>query len=76
MAIGGFRGSDPILTVEQFAERGERGEVYFYTAMQDKAEFPVQEGIRQWVKEHCPPVTLNNKGIYIWGPCEARPVKG
>ena len=72
MTLGGFRGSDPILTVEQFAERVERGEVRFYTAMQDKAEFPVQEGIRQWVKEHCPPVSLNNKGIYIWGPCEAR----
>jgi 4-amino-4-deoxy-L-arabinose transferase-like glycosyltransferase len=71
MAIGGFRGNDPILTVEQFAEHVERGEVRFYTAMQDEAEFPIQEGIRQWVKEHCPPVSLDDTGIFIWGPCEA-----
>ena len=70
MALGGFRGSDPILTVEQFAERVARGEVRFYAAMQDKAEFPVQEGIRQWVKEHCPPVGLDKQSILIWGPCE------
>jgi 4-amino-4-deoxy-L-arabinose transferase-like glycosyltransferase len=72
MAIGGFRGNDPILTVEQFAERVARGEVRFYAAMQDKAEFPVQEGIRRWVKEHCPPVSLDDTAIFIWGPCQAR----
>jgi len=72
MALGGFRGRDPILTVEQFAERVARGEVRFYTAMEDKAEFPVQEGVRHWVKEHCPPVRLDDTAIFIWGPCEAR----
>ncbi len=71
MALGGFRGSDPILTVEQFAALVARGEVRFYTAMQDAAEFPVQKDIRQWVKVHCPQVMGDEGGIFIWGPCDA-----
>lgn len=69
MALGGFRGSDPILTVEQFAALVARGEVRFYAAMEDAAEFPVQEEIRQWVKAHCP--KASERGIIIWGPCNA-----
>lgn len=69
MALGGFRGNDPILTVEQFADLVARGEVRYYSAIKDEAEYPIQEGIRQWVKAHCPLVL--SEGIYIWGPCQA-----
>jgi len=70
MALGGYRGSDPILTVDEFAERVARGGVRFYVSMKEEAEYPIQEGIRRWVKEHCPRAPLEVKGIYIWGPCE------
>ncbi|MBN1536517.1 MAG: glycosyltransferase family 39 protein [Anaerolineales bacterium] len=70
LALGGYRGSDPILTVEQFAELVAHGEVRYYTALADKADYPVQEDIRNWVKAHCPPVTIDDKGILIWGPCK------
>jgi 4-amino-4-deoxy-L-arabinose transferase-like glycosyltransferase len=69
MALGGFRGSDPILTVEQFADLVARGEVRYYTAIKDEAEYPIQTDIREWVKAHCP--LLLSEGIYIWGPCDA-----
>jgi 4-amino-4-deoxy-L-arabinose transferase-like glycosyltransferase len=68
MALGGFRGSDPILTVEQFAGCVARGQVRFYTAIKDEAEYPIQAGIRQWVKAHCPLVL--DEGVYIWGLCQ------
>jgi 4-amino-4-deoxy-L-arabinose transferase-like glycosyltransferase len=71
MALGGFRGRDPILTIEQFADLVARGEVRYYMAMKDEAEHPVQEGIRQWVKTHCPPASTDDQGILIWGPCDA-----
>jgi 4-amino-4-deoxy-L-arabinose transferase-like glycosyltransferase len=71
MALGGYRGNDPILTVEQFATLVARGEVHYYTALKDEAEYPIQKGIRQWVKAHCPPVSTGEQGILIWGPCEA-----
>jgi len=70
MALGGFRGSDPILTADQFAELVARGEVRYYTALKDEAEYPIQEGIRQWVKDHCPLALSAEQGIAIWGPCE------
>lgn len=54
--------------MDEFAERVARGEVRFYLALSEEAEYPVQEDIRDWVKEHCPRVPL--EGIYVWGPCE------
>ncbi len=69
MALGGYRGNDPILTTEQFAALVARGEVRYYTAINDEAEYPIQAGIRQWVKIHCP--LALSEGICIWGPCEA-----
>ncbi len=70
MALGGFRGSDPILTVDQFAGLVSRGEVRYYAALADKADYPVQVDIRNWVKAHCPPIATSDKGILIWGPCK------
>ena len=68
MALGGYRGSDSILAVGQFADLVARGEVRYYTAINDEAEYPIQEDIRQWVKAHCP--LTSDEGIYIWGPCQ------
>jgi hypothetical protein len=70
MALGGFRGSDPILTVDQFVELIAHGEVRYYIALQDKAEFTAQEGIRSWVNAHCPLVESGENSILIWGPCK------
>ncbi len=69
MALGGFRGSDPILTVDQFAALVARGEVRYYTALKDEPEYPIQSGIRDWVKAHCPEISAEATGVYIWGPC-------
>jgi 4-amino-4-deoxy-L-arabinose transferase-like glycosyltransferase len=70
MALGGYRGSDPILTVDQFAQRVTNGEVRFFLSLtQDSGEFPQQEKIKQWVKEHCPLSPLQSQGVEVRGPC-------
>jgi 4-amino-4-deoxy-L-arabinose transferase-like glycosyltransferase len=69
MALGGYRGSDPILTTEQFARLVAGGEVRFFLSMTEEAEFPVQEGIREWVKDHCPPSPVQSEGVEVRGPC-------
>jgi 4-amino-4-deoxy-L-arabinose transferase-like glycosyltransferase len=67
MAIGGFTGSDPILTVEEFAEYVARGELRYVISSGNSgpANRPDggQNGILAWVQKSCAPVTelnLNN----------------
>jgi hypothetical protein len=60
MAVGGYRGSDPILTVEEFAGRVAGGEVSFWVDMTTESErYPQQDALRTWVAAHCPPVSLD-----------------
>jgi 4-amino-4-deoxy-L-arabinose transferase-like glycosyltransferase len=69
MALGGYRGSDPILTVEQFSDLVARGEVRFFLSLSEQAEYPLQEGIRGWVQEHCPQAPVQAQGVIVRGPC-------
>jgi len=70
IAVGGYRGSDPILTVDQFARLVADGEVrVFLSLLQPGETWPQQAGIRKWVQAHCPPVELPSQGIEVLGPC-------
>jgi 4-amino-4-deoxy-L-arabinose transferase-like glycosyltransferase len=70
MALGGYRGSDPILTVDQFSELVAEGEVRFFLSMEGEGEhYPVQEAIRGWAEVHCPLAPLQSPGVQVRGPC-------
>lgn len=70
MALGGYRGSDPILTLDQFIAFVAAGDVRYFISMTEPGEtFPQQEAIRQWVEGHCPLVSLELDGIELRGPC-------
>ena len=71
MSLGGYRGSDPILTVETFTQLVEEGQVRYYVSMNEEADFPQQEAIRAWVEENCPPADTEFDGMYLRGPCSA-----
>jgi len=72
LAVGGYRGSDPILTTEQFVRMVADGEVrFFFSLTQDTESFPQQEGIKQWVQEHCPESPVQSQGVAVRGPCAA-----
>jgi len=71
MALGGYRGSDPVLTVEEFAHLVEEEQVRFYASMSEEAESPQQEAIRAWVDENCLPADTEFDGLYLWGPCSS-----
>jgi len=70
MALGGYRGSDPILTVDEFSRLVATGEVRLFLGMEDAGEqWSQQEAIRRWVEEHCPPSSFQSQGIMVQGPC-------
>jgi 4-amino-4-deoxy-L-arabinose transferase-like glycosyltransferase len=72
MALGGYRGSDPILSLDQFTEFVAAGDVRYFISMTEPGEtFPQQEAIRQWVGSHCPLVSLELDGIELRGPCSS-----
>jgi hypothetical protein len=72
MALGGYRGSDPILTLDQFTEFVAAGDVRYFVSMTEPGEtFPQQEAIRQWAESHCPLVSLELDGIELRGPCSS-----
>ncbi len=50
MAIGGFTGADPILSLDELGERIHRGEVRFILAHQEK---PVTSEFIQWLQANC-----------------------
>lgn len=50
MAVGGFTGADPILTLEELGKRIEAGEVRFFLTHQ---EDPVTSEFIQWLQEKC-----------------------
>jgi 4-amino-4-deoxy-L-arabinose transferase-like glycosyltransferase len=72
MALGGYRGRDPILTVDQFAQLVAEGRVRYFLILLDGGERgPEQEAILEWVEIHCPPVPIEVEGIDVLGPCLA-----
>ncbi len=61
MAIGGFSGSDPILTADQFAGYVQRGELRFVLLGAGlNGPGGGQREITQWVQAHCQPVDLSS----------------
>ena len=70
MALGGYRGSDPILTRDQFIQRVEAGEVRYFLTMSGGDSSPEQEEVRAWVESHCPAVELQSESVSVKGPCE------
>jgi 4-amino-4-deoxy-L-arabinose transferase-like glycosyltransferase len=69
MSLGGYRGTDPILSVEEFAQLVAGGEVRFFLNLADQPELPEQGMIKQWVTEHCPLAPVQPDGIEVRGPC-------
>ena len=55
MALGGFTGADPILTVDELAQRVAGGDVRFFLL---EPHEPGQSKYADWVFAHCVPVTL------------------
>jgi hypothetical protein len=70
MALGGYRGSDPILTVDRFAQLVAGGDVRFFLNLEGAEEhYPVQDATRAWVADHCPQAPVQSPGIQVFGPC-------
>ncbi len=74
MAVGGYRGSDPILSADAFARLVAAGEVRFFVNMTMETEsFPQQDALKRWVRDHCPPAPVDIEGLEVLGPCTASP---
>lgn len=71
LALGGYRGSDPILTLDQFVERVTDGQVRFFLTllMVDKETYPQQAAIHDWVDDHCSLAPIEVPYIEVRGPC-------
>jgi 4-amino-4-deoxy-L-arabinose transferase-like glycosyltransferase len=71
MAIGGFNGSDPAPTLEQFQSEVAAGQVHYYVATQDAAGFRGTQGgsntaaqIAAWVEATFSPTTIGGATVY------------
>ena len=72
MALGGYRGSDPILTLNQFERLVAEGKVRFFLSIEEPGEvWPVQDAILERVEAHCPLCSIEAEGIEVRGPCRA-----
>ena len=71
MALGGYRGRDPILTVDEFAQLVAEGNVRFFLSLEkDQEQWPSQAAILRWVEDHCPVSALQSPGVQVRGPCD------
>jgi 4-amino-4-deoxy-L-arabinose transferase-like glycosyltransferase len=71
MAIGGFNGSDPSPTLEQFQADVAAGKIHYYVATQDAAGFRGTQGgsnaaaeIAAWVEATFTPTTIGGATVY------------
>ena len=71
MAIGGFNGSDPAPTLEQFQAYVASGRVHYYVATRDAAGFRGTQGgsdvaaeIASWVEATFSPTTIGGATVY------------
>jgi 4-amino-4-deoxy-L-arabinose transferase-like glycosyltransferase len=71
MAIGGFNGTDPTPTLEQFQAYVAAGEIHYYIAGNDAAGFRGAQGgsrvsaaIAQWVADTFTPTTVGGVTVY------------
>lgn len=72
MALGGYRGRDPILTVDEFAQLVANREVRTFLSLEEPGEeWEEQRPILQWVVGHCPLSSMELEGILVRGPCSA-----
>ncbi|MBN1284689.1 MAG: glycosyltransferase family 39 protein [Anaerolineae bacterium] len=69
MTLGGYRGTDPILSVGEFAQFVADGEVRIFLSLTEEAELPEHAAIRRWVDAHCPLAPIQPDGITVRGPC-------
>lgn len=65
MALGGFTGSDPILTVDELEEMVESGTVRFFLLWPQQG---ANAEVMRWVVEHAMPVPPE-----MWLPVPSRP---
>ncbi|MCP5095246.1 MAG: hypothetical protein GY943_06820 [Chloroflexi bacterium] len=71
MALGGYRGGDPIFTVAQFSQLVANDDVRFFLSLTDPAEtFPQQTGIKQWSCAHCQQASIQVDGVDVWETCK------
>jgi len=71
MALGGYRGRDPILTIDEFAQLVAEGNVRFFLSLEkDEEQWPSQAATRRWVEDHCPISALQSPGVQVRGPCD------
>jgi len=71
MTLGGYRGCDPILTVDEFAQLVAEGNVRFFLSLEkDQEQWPSQAAISRWVEDHCPVSALQSPGVQVRGPCD------
>jgi 4-amino-4-deoxy-L-arabinose transferase-like glycosyltransferase len=70
MAIGGFSGSDPVPTLDQFQQYVDRHEVTYYIAPEDHGGGPGGFGGKQhsdigdWVAATFAPITVGSDTVY------------
>jgi 4-amino-4-deoxy-L-arabinose transferase-like glycosyltransferase len=71
MAIGGFNGSDPSPTLQQFKDDVAAGRIHYYVATQDAAGFRGTQGgsdvaaeIAAWVESTFTPTTIGGATVY------------
>lgn len=70
LTMGGYRGTDPILSLREFEQMVRAGEVRIILRLTESPIENAQEEIYHWVQAHCPVAELGSQGIEVRGPCE------
>ncbi|WNS81476.1 glycosyltransferase family 39 protein [Domibacillus sp. DTU_2020_1001157_1_SI_ALB_TIR_016] len=67
LAMGGFGGSDPAMTVEKLEEMTASGEVKFFMTSGGGPGGGQNSEVTEWIQEHCKEVTSDDwSGLYVY----------
>ncbi|MEM1505367.1 glycosyltransferase family 39 protein [Domibacillus sp. 8LH] len=67
LAMGGFGGSDPAMTVEKLEEMTASGEVKFFMTSGGGPGGSQNSEVTEWIQEHCKEVTSDDwSGLYVY----------
>jgi len=68
MAVGGFNGSDPSPTLEQFQQYVQKGQIHYFlgegSTMQSETGSDAAQQIANWVAENYPATTVDGVTVY------------
>lgn len=72
VALGGYRGTDPVFTHQQIIDLLTTGQVQTFIRIKHVQPLPDQQPVITWIREHCEVVPLAVEDVEVFSFCQPR----